>query len=156
MRYGDLQRLEPRHIDLAAGVIRFTTEKTNTKCIIPITRPLRELLVRYPSLYFEIPSGVKQNLFLKELGQRVGLVQEVVTERYVQGRRIEEVQQKYELLTTHVARRSFATLSVRFGVPESVISVLMSHSRKGMLQQHYVKLDEEAVRDMVANAWEQL
>lgn len=156
MRYGDLQRLEPRHMDEDAGVIRFTTEKTNTRCIIPITRPLRNLLVRYPSRHFEFVSGVKQNVYLKELGQRVGMMQDMVTERYVQGRRVEEVHRKYELLTTHVARRSFATLSVRFGIPEAVIGIVMGHSRKGMLQQHYVKLDEEAVRDMVVQAWERL
>ena len=156
MRYGDLQRLEPRHFDDALGVIRFTTEKTNTRCIIPITAPLRTLLERYPSRLFELPSGVKQNLYLKELGERVGMIQEVSTERYMQGRRVEETHKKYELLTTHVARRSFATLSVRFGVPESVIGVVMGHSRKGMLQQHYVKLDEEAVRDLVVRAWEAL
>jgi integrase len=156
MRYGDLQRLEPRHMDEDAGVIRFTTEKTNTRCIIPITRPLRDLLVRYPSRHFEFVSGVKQNVYLKELGQRVGMMQDMVTERYVQGRRVEEVHRKYELLTTHVARRSFATLSVRFGIPEAVIGIVMGHSRKGMLQQHYVKLDEEAVRDMVVQAWERL
>ena len=156
MRYGDLQRLEPKHFDDAMGMIRFTTEKTNTKCVIPLTGPLRALLERYPSRLFELPSGVKQNLYLKELGQRVGMMQEITTERYVQGRRVEETHKKYELLTTHVARRSFATLSVRFGVPESVIGVVMGHSRKGMLQKHYVKLDEEAVRDLVVRAWENL
>ncbi len=156
MRYGDLQRLEPRHFDDAMGVIRFTTEKTNTKCIIPLTGPLRVLLERYPSRLFELPSGVKQNLYLKELGQRVGMTQEVTTERYVQGRLVEDTHKKYELLTTHVARRSFATLSVRFGVPESVIGMVIGHSRKGMLQNHYIKLDEEAIRDLVVSAWERL
>jgi hypothetical protein len=32
----------------------------------------------------------------------------------------------------------------------------MGHSPKGMLQQHYVKLDEDAVRDIVVKAWENL
>jgi integrase len=156
MRYGDLQRLEPKHFDDASQLIRFTTEKTNTRCVIPITRPLKELLSRYPSRLFELPSGVKQNLYLKELGQKVGLTQDVTTERFVLGQRIEETKKRHELITTHVARRSYATLSVRFGVPESVIGLVMGHSPKGMLQQHYVKLDEDAVRDIVVKAWENL
>jgi integrase len=156
MRYGDLAQLEPRHFDDDAGVIRFTTTKTNTKCIIPITRPIRTLLARYPSRIFEFASDVKQNLYLKELAARAGLSKEVSIAQYRGGRRVETVKPKHELITTHVARRSFASTSVRFGVPESVIAIVTGHSAKGMLQQHYIKLDEEAVRDIVVNAWDHL
>lgn len=156
MRYGDLMQLEPRHFDDEIGVIRFTTTKTNTKCIIPITRPIRTLLARYPSRIFEFASDVKQNLYLKELAVKAGFNKEISIAQYRGGRRVETVKPKHELITTHVARRSFASTSVRFGVPESVIAIVTGHSAKGMLQQHYIKLDEEAVRDIVVNAWDQL
>lgn len=156
MRYGDLIKLEPRHFDDAAGVIRFTTQKTQTNCIIPITAPLHQLMERYPSRLFEFPSDVKQNLYLKELGRRVGFAQSVAIGKYIGGKRVETVKKKHELLTTHVARRSFATTSIQFGIPESVIAVVTGHSAKGMLQQHYIKLNEEAVRDLVCKGWEQL
>jgi len=75
---------------------------------------------------------------------------------YRGGQRVEEVKAKHELLTTHVARRSFASTSIRFGVPESVIGMVTGHSAKGMLQQHYIRLDEDAIRDIVTKAWDQL
>jgi integrase len=156
MRYGDLCRLEPRHFDEGAGMIRFVTQKTDTKCIIPITRPLATLLERYPSRLFEFASDVKQNQYLKELGKLAGLNQSVTVSSYRSGQRVEEVKAKHELLTTHVARRSFASTSIRFGVPESVIGMVTGHSAKGMLQQHYIRLDEDAIRDIVTKAWTQL
>ena len=161
LRYGDLTRLEPRHFvetDSCGGrgVIRFTTSKTDTPCIIPITQPLAVLLERYPSRLFEFPSNVKMNVYLKELGERAGLNQEVSTSHYKAGKRVEEQAPRSALLTTHVARRTFVTTSTRFGVPESIISAVTGHSTKGMLQDHYIKLDEEAVCESICAAWERL
>jgi integrase len=156
LRYGDLQRLQPTHFDDKAGIIRLTTTKTDTTCIIPITRPLAELLERYPSRLFECSSSVKQNQYLKELGRIAGFDKEKTLSLYRMGKREEVVKPQHELLTTHVARRTFVSLSVRFGVPESGISAVTGHAPRGMLQQHYIRLDEEAVRDIIVNAWDQL
>ena len=156
MRYGDLSLLEPRHVDRASGIIRITTRKTNTKCIIPITAPLTELFKRYPSLLFEFPSGVKMNAYLKELGVLAGMSQSEIISHYSGGERTESTYTRAELLTTHVARATFVSVSIRFGLPEAVISKVTGHTAKGMLQKHYIILDDETVKGMVCKAWEQL
>ena len=156
MRYGDLQKLEPHHIDLKNGFIRYTSQKTSTPCIVPITRPLREILASYPSHIFEFASSVKQNAYLKEIGERIDMDQTVSIVRYRTGDRVEELKKRSELLTTHVARRSFVSISVRFGIPESGIRLVTGHSASTMLQQHYIDLDESAIHDIVVSAWEQL
>ncbi len=156
MRYGDLILLQPHHFDLQSGVIRYSTQKNDTPCIIPITRPMREILIRYPSLLFEFSSSVKQNLYLKELAQRANMKQQITIIRFSAGKRVEEVKSRGELLTTHVARRTFASLSIRFGVPEAVIAAVTGHSPKGILQSHYIRLDEQSICELVCNAWERL
>lgn len=156
MRYGDLIKLVPRHFDDAAGVIRLVTEKTGTVSIIPITKPLKLLLERFPSRVFEFTSDVKQNLYLKELGRLVGWTQPTPIARFRAGKRDEEIKPKCDLITTHVARRTYVTTSLRLGVPESVISVVTGHSAKGMLQQHYIRFDEQALCELVCQAWEKL
>lgn len=156
MRYGDLVRLEPKHFDDALGIIRYVTQKTDTRCIIPITSPLKKILASFPSRIFEFTSHVKQNLYLKEVAARAGLDKPTAVAQYRQGTRMETVKPKFELITTHVARRSYVSASVQFGIPESVISIVTGHSAKGMLQRHYIKLDEVAVRDIVVKAWKQL
>ncbi|MCO6464994.1 MAG: tyrosine-type recombinase/integrase [Bradyrhizobiaceae bacterium] len=154
LRYGDLQRLQPQHFDGDGKVIRITTTKTDTDCIIPVTRPLALLLEKYPSRLFEFSSSVKQNQYLKELGQRAGFDKAEHVNVYRLGKRVESAKPRYDLLTTHVARRTFVTTSVRFGVPESVISAVTGHSPRGMLQQHYIRLDEEAICEIITTAWE--
>lgn len=156
LRYGDLVKLQPNHFDHSLGMIRYITEKTDSKCLIPITAPLQEVLNRYPSTLPAFPSNVKCNLALKTLGLRVGLVQPTTTSKFRNGKRNEVTQQRFELLTTHVARRTFISTSIRFGVSEAVISKVTGHAAKGMLQQHYIVLDEEAIRDIICKAWEQL
>ncbi len=155
MRYGDLIGLLPHHFDEAVGIIRFTTKKTGTRCVIPITAPLNKLLTNYPSKVFEFASDVKQNLYLKEVARLAGFNQQFTVTRYKGGRRVDEVKPRHDLVTTHVARRSFATISLRLGVPEAVIASVTGHSAKGMLQQHYIRLSEEDIRDMVVKAWDQ-
>lgn len=156
MRYGDLSRLEPRHFDDTAKLIRYTTQKNDTPCIVPITKPLAVLLERYPSRLFEFPSDVKQNVYIKEVAARADMKQSVSVSQWVNGKRVEGVFRRDELVTTHVARRTFVTTSLRFGVPEAVISAVTGHAAKGMLQQHYVKFDEDGIRDIITRAWEQL
>ncbi|MBS1562709.1 MAG: site-specific integrase [Bacteroidetes bacterium] len=156
LRYGDLIELKPHHFASPDSIIRYTTEKTDTRCLIPITKPMSALLKRYPDHAFKFPSNAKMNEYLKELGKLVGLDQSTTVNHYRGGKREEEQVLRAELLTTHVARRTFVSTSIRLGVPEAVISMVTGHATKGMLQQHYIVFDEEAVREMICKAWEQL
>lgn len=156
MRYGDIERLAPSNFDDDAGIIRLTTEKSDSACIIPLTRPLRQLLTRYPSRLFEFPSSVKMNEYLKELGVLVGMTGNITISHYKGGERVEKNFRRADLVATHVARRTFISLSTEFGLSEVVISHVTGHSAKGVLQQHYIILSDAVVRDMVCKAWEQL
>ncbi|MBK7576331.1 MAG: tyrosine-type recombinase/integrase [Ignavibacteria bacterium] len=156
MRYGDLCKLSAKHFDDAAGVIRYTSGKTNTKCVAPLTKPLKALLKRIPDSEFTCPFNVEMNIYLKKIGQLAGLDQKEVVSYYQAGQRHEETFERWQLLTTHVARRTFVSLSIRFGASEAVISRVTGHAAKGMLQKHYIVLDEETVRDLICTAWEKL
>lgn len=156
MRYGDLLKLEPKHFDDEIGIIRYTTEKNDTGCVVPVTRPLQELLERYPSRLFEFPSQVKVNAYLKELGRLISMDKQMLIHSFVGGKRIESAVARHELLTSHVARRTYVTTSLRFGVPEAAIARVTGHAAKGILQQHFIIFDEETIRDMICKAWEQL
>ena len=156
MRYGDLCWLEARHFDEGAGLIRYVTQKTDTRCIVHITRPLAALLKRYPSRLFEFPSDVKQNKYIKEVAALADMGQPITISQFISSKRVEEVFRRDELVTTHVARRTFVTTSLRFGVPEAVIGAVTGHAAQGVLQQHYAKFDEEGVREIIVRAWDQL
>ncbi|MBC8124888.1 MAG: tyrosine-type recombinase/integrase [Candidatus Kapabacteria bacterium] len=156
LRYGDVRSLEPGHFDDDAGVIRFITEKTDAKCTIPITAPLAKLLEQFPTREFRFPTNQEMNRELKVLGEHVGFDKTSSVSHYQAGKRIESKHQRFELLTTHVARSTYISTSIRFGIPEAVTSIATGHASKGMMQTYYIILSEEAVRDMVCKAWEQL
>ena len=156
LRYGDLIKLQPQHFDLANGFIHVPITKTETRPVIPITTPLRELLASYPSLLFEFASSVKANVYLKELGRRAGLDSPVIIGYSKHGQRIEETVPKYHELTTHVARRSFVTISVEFRLQESIIRYVTGHKTRDVLGRHYVKPNPDTVRDTVCDAWRKL
>jgi adenylate cyclase class IV len=62
------------------------------------------------------------NDYLKELGKFAEIEQPVQKVKFIGSRRIEEKVPKYELITTHTARRTFVTLSLEKGIrPETVM-----------------------------------
>lgn len=156
MRYGDLIQLEPRHFDDSIGLIQYVSEKTDTACIVPITQPLRRLLERYPSRIIEFPSDVKQNKYIKEVAALVSMDQSVSVSHYISGKRREQLSPRHQLVTTQVARRTYVTTSLRFGVPEAVINAVTGHAASTIQQKHYVKFDNDGIRDIICRAWEQL
>lgn len=154
LRYDDLVKLRPHHFDDAAGVIRFSTQKTERDVIIPMIPPLRTLLAKYPSRTFEWVSNVKQNLYLKELGILSGLNTMVTVRRSRLGQRVEIEQPKHELLTTHVARRTFVTLSSTYGIQDAAIGAVIGHAPATIQDIHYKKFDESTLVSMFCTAWD--
>lgn len=156
LRYGDLITLSPANIDLVNGFIVLPAKKTEIRPVIPIIPALVDVLQRYPSLVFEFNSGVKANKYLKELGERVGINSPVVIGHQRNGVRYDETVPKYTQLTTHVARRSFVTISLEFGLSETIIRQVTGHKSKDVMTNHYSKLTPEMVRDAVCSTWEKL
>ena len=154
-RYEDLIRLQPQHFDEKAGLIRMVTNKTGAIVRIPIHGPLAALLTRYPHRLFEFPSDQKQNAYLKEVAQQAGLDRTFLRTSTKLGLRIEERFPLYEKIATHSARRTFASLSSRFGIPEAAISCVTGHAPRNTLQEHYISFDDEALAEAFIKGWEQ-
>lgn len=156
LRYSDLIKLEHKHFDLANGFIHVPITKTDSRPIIPIIPPLVAVLERYPSLIFEFASNVKANKYLKELGERAGLSSPIVIGHGHGGKRIEETVPRYRELTTHVARRTFVTVSLEFGLQDSIIRFVTGHSTSDVMAKHYAKPSPDVVRDAVCESWRKL
>jgi hypothetical protein len=105
---------------------------------------------------FEFPSNVKSNKYLKEVGERAGLSAPIVVGISRNGVRTETTVPKYTELSTHVARRSFVTISIEFGLPHSIIRLVTGHKTSDVMMKHYAKPSPEVVRDVVCQAWSRL
>ena len=146
LRYSDVAKL--RRNDISNGIIHVVTQKTNDGLRIELNSHSRAILDKYKDV--EIPGGlalpvisnVKMNAQLKHLGQTVGL-DEPTRYVYFKGKdRFEEVHPKWQLLTTHVARRTFVVMALQLGIPVEVIMRWTGHSRYDAMRPYIAIVDE--------------
>ena len=88
------------------------------------------------------------NVYLKELGKAAGLdaMTRVVYFRGTERR--EEFFPKYELLTTHCARRTFVVTALQLGIPPEVIMRWTGHSSYEAMKPYVAIVDELKRRSM--------
>lgn len=143
LRFSDFSRLRPEHMATVEGVkmIEITTQKTGETVFIPLFPILETLLKKYE---FSVPkiSSQKMNEYLKELGQLSGLTGKLLVKTSAGGKRQETEMEKWEKLTTHVARRSFATNFYLAGLPAFQIMKITGHRTEQAFRQ-YICIDNK-------------
>jgi hypothetical protein len=80
------------------------------------------------------------NAYLKELAQAAGMDGKMIVTNTQGGRRREESAEKWEMLTTHVARRSFATNFYRAGFSAANLMKITGHATERQFMQ-YIAID---------------
>ena len=146
LRFSDFSRLEWKNIT-DTGTISIQTRKTGTKVIIPIHPVVREILNRGYDFSSSM-SDQKINRYIKEVGKIAGIDGMVTINRNVGGRTITESVPKYSLITTHTARRSFATNAYKSGVPTIAIMKITGHREESTFLR-YIKVSEEENAEML-------
>ena len=143
LRFSDFSRLRPEHITTDKGqrMIEIDTQKTGEKVFIPLFPILETLLFKYA---FAVPkiSGQKMNDYLKELGQLAGMNKRLLVKNSAGGSRREMEMAKWEKLTTHVARRSFATNFYLAKMPAFQIMKITGHRTESSFRQ-YICIDSK-------------
>lgn len=146
-RFSDLYSIRKHHID--GDFIELQTYKTNAVVTVGILSETREILEKYNySLPKEI-TNQKFNEFIKEVGKLAGLDNQIRTSiTRATGEDI-EFKPKYELISTHTARRSFCTNLYNKGIDTISIIAQTGHKSETMLLK-YLKVEprEHAQRTM--------
>ena len=150
-RYSDLDKLaEPKSIE--RGYFELEQMKTGTKVCIPIFEPVKRIFQKYNGELPPVISNQKFNSFLKEICQMAGITEDTSITHTIAGRRIKEYFPKYELVSAHTARRSFATNMFESGAPALVIMQITGHkTEKAFLS--YIKTDPETYARMLLTQW---
>lgn len=91
-------------------------------------------------------SGVKFNVYIKEVAKLAGIDSPVTLKRYSGKRMIEIKKPKYEFISSHCARRSFVTLLLEKGVPPTTIMKITGHTDLKTLMK-YESTSDDAVVD---------
>lgn len=138
LRFSDFSRLKDQNI---TDTITLKTQKTGAKVVVPIHWVVREILDRGYD-FSRTMSNQKLNEYIKEVSRLAGIDGPVTLNRSVGGNDVEETFRKYELVSSHTARRSFATNAYKAGVPTIAIMKITGHKRESNFLK-YIKVTEE-------------
>lgn len=148
LRFSDFTTIRPEYIRTVDGVeiIDIQTQKTGQKVSIPLHPIVKAIFKRYDGIPPKGMSNQKLNKYLKELCQLAELVEPTVLTKTKAGKRVQEVWKKSDLITTHTARRSFATNAFKMGVPSLSIMLITGHrTEKSFMRYIKIQREENAV-----------
>lgn len=154
LRFSDFSTLNSANI--TKEKIKVKTQKMNKYVEIPLHRYVKAVLRGYRKEYENsLPPAIsnqKMNEYLKEIGKMVGINQQIEISYYKGIKRIKEYYPKYELITTHTARRSFATNLYLSGLSTLYIMAITGHTtEKAFLK--YIKVTPEQHAQKLKEHW---
>ena len=142
-RVSDYNNIGPENIIRSADggvVINLRQKKTGVWVSVPAREELRQILEKYEYSLPHIPEKTI-NICIKEVAKVAGIDTPVTIETTSGGVLGHEVHPKYELIQTHTARRTAATLMYLAGMDVFNICAVTGHSSIAMLKK-YIKADE--------------
>lgn len=140
-RFSDFTSLRKEHIDLAKNLISKITIKTKAKVVIPIHPVVKEILEKYNYQLPECVTNQHANRQLKEIAELAEINTDIEIIKTIGGSIVRKVFKKYELVSSHTGRRSFATNAFLAGVPAISIMKITGHSTESAFMS-YICIDE--------------
>ncbi len=156
LRYSDVENL--RWQAIKDGSIQVLPVKTRHRDSKPITIPLnpfaKQILEKYKGQERPLPviSSQKTNEYLKKMGAAIKLNDPVKILTHTGSTTTESYVPKHQILTFHVARKTFITTSLILGIPERVVREFSGHKTEKDFAK-YVKLADTYKEQHMLNAW---
>lgn len=133
-------------------VINIRQKKTGAKVTVPCSPALKKILEKYD---YQLPHLEDQviNRYIKEVAKKAKLTDTVEIEETKGGIPKMVKYKKYELIHTHTARRTGATLMYLSGMDIYDIMKITGHTSPAMLKK-YIKADQLEVVDKIMNKYD--
>jgi integrase len=150
LRFSDYSSLSTWNFNKQEGILNLIQQKTGARVTLPLHPRLAQML-ETEALPHEI-SNQKFNEYLKKLMQKIGFEQIIEVKKIIGGKRVIEHHPKWELISSHTARRSFATNLYKAGVNPSIIMLCTGHRDLSSFMK-YIVLDNNDKLQVVRNLW---
>lgn len=149
-RWGEISQKNIVEFDGRQTLDLFTAKGTSKRVNIPLHPVVKRICEQYEWKLPNVPSDVIINRNLKAIGVAAGFTEDVKQVVQVRGQSVILTNPKYKLISTHTARRSFATNAFEAGVPIEDIAALVGHTDTDTTR-HYIKLDQKAKNERISN-----
>lgn len=141
MRFSDFSNLTAANIE--GRYINFKQVKTGNPVTVPVLKSVDRILQKYNGNFPKAYSNQAMNRYLKDLGKLADSLKGIAAKGMTKGGEMQKTTyQKWELLTTHTARRSFATNCYLKKIPLPSIAKVTGHKSLASLER-YIRLDNK-------------
>jgi integrase len=157
-RISDFMRFTKEMIRIEKGksLIEFEQQKTGKQMTIPIHAKVQQILDKNKGEFPHRISDQRYNDYIKEVCKIAGIDEEIKGKKQLniskenniqKIRRVEGVYPKYELVTSHIGRRSFAT-NYYGDIPTSYLIYVTGHSSEVMFLNYIGKSNKDMALEL--------
>ena len=148
--FSDLTQITPNNFINNGSLLKIKTEKTGEFVVIPLHKTVHEIFRKYKNEIPNIISNQKMNDYLKEIAKIAGFNEKISNSITKGGIKKTVVSEKWQLVTVHTARRSFATNMYLLDIPTISIMKITGHrTEKAFLL--YIKFTQEENANKLLN-----
>lgn len=152
-RFSDWGNITLQNIE--SGFIEITQIKTGTPVAIPVHNVVERIFKKYEGNLPRPFSNQKMNDYLKDVAQKVESLKAKDSKSITKaGKKVTTTFEKWQLVTTHTARRTFATLQYLAGVPSITIMAITGHKTERAFLK-YIKLTPTDHARIMKLHWQQ-
>ena len=151
LRFSDFTRIKQENIK--DNFLTIQQQKTNEFVTIPLHPVFLSIWNKYNGVLPANISNQKFNDNLKDVCKEVGLNDRVIKSITKGGKKISTVYEKWELVSSHTARRSFATNLYKSGFPSISIMQITGHKTESSFLK-YIKVTKEEHAKMLLEHWQ--
>ena len=149
-RFQDYSKISEENI--SDGMLRYVQRKTGTTVVIPCAPQIVAVLKRYGGV---LPRITEQEVgrYIKSICRDLGgsFLNTVEVSKIRGDRKSVEKHQRWELVSTHTARRTGATLLYKSGVPIALCRLCTGHTTDQMFMR-YLKIGKEEGAQLLAKS----
>lgn len=151
LRFSDFTRI--REENIKDDMITIQQQKTNEFVTIPLHPVFLRIWEKYNG---NLPGNISNQKFndnLKDVCREAGLTEHVIKSITKGGKKQTTIYEKWQLVSSHTARRSFATNLYKSGFPSISIMQITGHKTESCFLK-YIKVTKEEHAKMLMMHWQ--
>ena len=152
LRYSDTSTIKKEHIDKKKEKISIHQAKTGDLVTIPMHPILKDILEKRNWQPPYSISNQKLNEYIKIVCEKAKIKDNIEVQITKSGERKKKFVPKWKLVSTHTARRSFASNLYKAGIPPQTIMKLTGHKTLTAFLA-YIRLSDTEHFEMIENLW---
>ena len=153
LRFSDFTQIKPENIVANNTIIEVRTQKTSDRVSIPLHKTVRTILKKYDNKLPKAYTNQTMNRYLKEVVSLAG-IKEIIETTITKGGKVEKsTTAKNKLVSTHTARRSFATNLYLAEVPTISIMKITGHKTEKSFMQYIRVSQKENANNLLTHSF---